>query len=305
MGFSQCFAGGRQILMEGGIGERLKREYGIKIDGPVAMASLVYDSRAREALAELWGGYADIAYRHNMPFIATTPTRRANKERILSAGYGPAIIKDNVEFLREVQKGFKTESYIGALMGCKGDAYTNDSPLGIDEAEEFHSYAAGLFGQTGVDFLYAGIMPGRDEALGMARAMSKTGLDYIISFMVTRDGRLIDGTAISDAIKFIDKNVSLKPICYMANCVHPENLYIALTREFNDRSVIMERFCGTQANTSPLSPKELDNCAELMTSDASGLADSMEKLKLCSGMKIWGGCCGTDFSHMEEIAKRV
>ena len=84
--------------MEGGIGERLKREYGIKIDGPVAMASLVYDSRAREALAELWGGYADIAYRHNMPFIATTPTRRANKERILSAGYGPAIIKDNVEF---------------------------------------------------------------------------------------------------------------------------------------------------------------------------------------------------------------
>lgn len=44
MDFKARLQSGAPILMEGALGERLKREYGLSIDGAVAMASLVYDA---------------------------------------------------------------------------------------------------------------------------------------------------------------------------------------------------------------------------------------------------------------------
>lgn len=43
--------------MEGALGERLKREYGLSINGEVAMTSLIYEDKGKEALASLWGQY--------------------------------------------------------------------------------------------------------------------------------------------------------------------------------------------------------------------------------------------------------
>lgn len=305
MGFGECFLKNKALLMEGALGERLKREYGLKIDGTVAMASLVYSEDGRSALKNLWEGYADIAKRHSLSFIATTPTRRANKERMAESGYGDKIIKDNVDFLRSVQSEFKCESYIGGLMGCKGDAYTGEGAMNTDEAEEFHSYAAKLFKKAGADFLYAGIMPCRDEALGMAKAMEKTGLPYIISFMIRKNGCLIDGTPIAETVEFIDNNTERKPVCYMSNCVHPAVLESALNQKFNAENLYIKRILGLQANTSPLSPEELDNAEELFVSEPKELADGMESLERKFGIKIWGGCCGTDNRHIEEFAKRI
>lgn len=81
--------------------------------------------------------------------------------------------------------------------------------LSIDDAKEFHSWQANLFKESGVDFLFAGIMPALPEAIGMAKAMESTELPYIISFMIRDDGRLIDGTTINDAILHID-NATIK-----------------------------------------------------------------------------------------------
>jgi methionine synthase I (cobalamin-dependent) len=64
------------------------------------------------------------------------------------------------------------------------------------------------------------------------------------------------------------------------------------------------RFRGIQANTSPHSPEELDNSPELFSSDATALADDMIQLAKQVDLKIVGGCCGTDGSHLKQIAKR-
>lgn len=45
MSFIECMKTGQNILMEGALGERLKREYRIKFDEYVAMAGLIYDSK--------------------------------------------------------------------------------------------------------------------------------------------------------------------------------------------------------------------------------------------------------------------
>jgi len=162
-----------------------------------------------------------------------------------------------------------------------------------------------LFKKAKADFLYAGIMPALSESIGMAIAMENTGLPYIISFMIKNDGKLIDGTTIHEAIKEIDNVTSRKPLCYMTNCVHPNVVAKALSQPHNQTALVEKRFKGVQANTSLLSPEELDNCCDLKTSDAETLANDMIKLYKDFNFKIFGGCCGTDNTHMNEIAKNL
>jgi len=261
--------------MEGALGERLKREYGISFDNYVAMAGLIYDKDAQKALKTIWKEYLSIAERYDLPFIATTPTRRANLERVSQSSFDERIIADNINFLLQVKQEAKTPMYIGGLMGCKGDAYKATEVLYIHEAKDFHSWQANLFKQASADYLFAGIMPALSEAIGMAKAMEQTGLPYIISFMIRNNGKLIDGTTIHDAILQIDSATDRNPICYMANCVHPQILEQALSKTINKSALVKNRFQGIQANTSPLSPEQLDNCKDLKSSDIVNLAEDM------------------------------
>lgn len=305
MNFRACMTSNSPILMEGALGERLKREYGLDINGNVAMADLIYNEKGRMALKTLWREYISIAHKYSLPFMATTPTRRANKERVVKSGYDETIILDNVEFLRRIKEASDLEMYMGGLMGCKGDAYTGADALGTEEAHDFHYWQAQLFKKGKVDFLYAGIMPVLAEAAGMAKAMSDTDIPYIISFTIQRDGKLIDGHTINYAIRLIDDNVPHKPVCYMTNCVHPCIVCEALLQEFNQTETVRTRFIGIQANTSALSYSELDGSCDLKYSSPLDLAESMMKLKSEYNFRIFGGCCGTDSRHMEEIAKML
>ncbi|MGG7178388.1 homocysteine S-methyltransferase family protein [Clostridium paraputrificum] len=291
------------ILMEGALAERLKREYNIPIDEDVALASIIYNKEYSKALKDIFMEYIDIANRYNLPIMITTPTRRANKERISKSKYNKEIIKDNVLFLKEIRKTFNNDVFIGGLMGCYGDAYSANDGLGIEESIEFHSWQAKLFKEAEVDFLFAGIMPTLNEAIGMAKAMESTGLQYIISFMIRKDGKLIDGTTINDAIRIIDESVDRIPLCYMTNCVHPDIVYEALYKDFNQTDTVKNRFIGIQANAACLSPEELDNSHDLVSSDPISLANSIMKLRNDFNFKILGGCCGTDDKYIEEIAK--
>lgn len=303
--FEKCFINNEKILMEGALGERLKREYLIKADDDVALASIIYNRENQRVLKKLYCEYLDIAKRYKLPIMITTPTRRANKARVLKSKYNKNILKDNVSFLKEIRNEYENKIFIGGLMGCFGDAYKSDEGLSIKDAVEFHSWQAELFKQSAVDFLFAGIMPTLPEAIGMAEAMGNTGLPYIISFMIREDGRLIDGTTIHDAIKIIDKSVTTVPLCYMSNCVHPEIVYKALDKEFNRTEIVRNRFKGIQANAAELSPEELDNSSELKVSDPVSLAEGIEKLHKDFALKIYGGCCGTDDKYLNEIAKKM
>lgn len=305
MDFETCFNASSSILMEGAIGERLKRDFNVVFDDRVAMAGLIYNDDSREALYSIFQEYLKIAEKYKLPFIATTPTRRANKERVLQSKFTERIIEDNVRFLKEIKRKAKVDMFIGGLMGCKGDAYKATDILSIRDAEKFHSWQANLFKEAGVDFLFAGIMPALSEAIGIAKAMESTGLPYIISFMIRDNGKLIDGTTINDAILNIDNATIKNPICYMVNCVHPNILKKSLSYSFNRTKLVKERFHGIQANTSMLSPEELDKSTDLKSSDSVSLVNDMMDLYDYFTPKIIGGCCGTDNTHIEEIAKRL
>lgn len=181
--------------------------------------------------------------------------------------------------------------------------YKADEILYRKEAEEFHGWQANLFRDAGVDFLYAGIMPALKEALGMADAMAKTGVPYIISFMLRNDGCLIDGSRLCDAIQIIDNSIERKPLCFMTNCIHPIVVRETLSYDYNQNICVKERFRGIQANTSAMGPELLDGSEILIGTEPEEFADEIVKLQKMINISIYGGCCSTDVSHIEEMAK--
>ena len=304
MDFKTSFYHHQACLMEGALGERLKREYGLMPDKSLALAKHVYSLKGRNALKELWLEYGAIADRYQLPFLAVTPTRRVNQERVRSRS-DEGVIGDNVSFLQRIKRECRAEMYAGGMIGSRGDAYTGRGALGENESRMFHRWELDQFNEAGVDFLYAALIPTLPEAAGMAWAMAETGIPYIVSFTIQRSGTLIDGTPICDAITYIDNRVSDPPVCYMTNCVHPRIAYEALSQPFQDKELLKRRFLGIQANTAQLSYEELDNAAELVTSEPEALAEDMMALKDICCLKIFGGCCGTDGRHMREIARRL
>ena len=307
MDLNELLASNRPVLMEGALGERLKTEYRLTPDPHVALARFAYQVRGMEALSKLWNEYYQIAADHNLPFLATTPTRRAGRDFVRASEWDSGIIADNVRLLKRcLPEKPGAPRFLGGLMGCRGDAYTGAGALKEEEARAYHSWQADLFREAGIDFLFAGIMPTLPEAAGMARAMEATGLPYIISFTIQADGRLIDGTGIHDAIAYIDRVTDRNPVCYMTNCVHPAIVYTALSRPFNRTEEVRTRFLGIQGNTSPLSYAELDRAApgtDLKNSTPEQYAEGMLRLRETFGLRIFGGCCGTDGRYMKRTAE--
>jgi homocysteine S-methyltransferase len=134
--------------------------------------------------------------------------------------------------------------------------------------------------------------------------MSDTDVAYGISFVLRPNGTLLDGTPIADAIAAIDGSVDKPPVAYFANCVHPDNLYLALSAAVESHPEILNRFLGLQGNTSRKSPEELDESVLLDTDDPEAFAFAMHAVREKFSLSVLGGCCGTDNKHIAAIAEQ-
>ena len=67
-----------------------------------------------------------------------------------------------------------------------------------------------------------------------------------------------------------------------------------------------KRIRGVRANASCKSHAALDAATELDTGDKTVLADWYKKLgNTLPNLKVFGGCCGTDETHMEAICEKL
>jgi S-methylmethionine-dependent homocysteine/selenocysteine methylase len=307
MTFEEIYQSSKIILTEGAIVERLKSEYNTEMDDWVNHAGLVYTNP--ESLETIYRQYIEIGQKFDLPIMIMTPTRKVNFESLNSSQFkGKNIFEDSCTFLNQIKKSYNNYSekiLVGGLLGCKGDAYSGEKVMGIKDAYLFHRQQTSHFAEKDIDFLFAGIMPEINEAIGMAMAMAETNIPYIISFMLRKDGCLMDGTILSKAIELIDNEEFPSPICYMTNCIHPTNLIHGIIQEKNKNSQFLERFKGIQSNASILSPEELNNCNMLQRNDFEKLISEMCFLQNEFNFKIFGGCCGTNDKFIESLTEKI
>lgn len=289
------------ILMEAAIVEPIRRAEIVPLDPWLVHGALIYDPAGREELRKLYRQYAPIALDRQVPFLICTPTWRTNRERVRESGIDESINRHAVEFMREIAAEWNSPLVrIGGIIGCKHDCYQPESSLSPAEAEDFHAWQIEELAAAGVDFLFAVTLPAVDEALGIARAMAATGTPYVISFVINREGRILDGTPLADAMEQIDRSASPMPLGYMINCAHPTFL-----RAEQQPRKALERLIGFQGNASSLDHAALDGSAELRMDDQTEWGRAMTVLNQQYGVRILGGCCGTGSDHLRSIMEFV
>ena len=306
MNFEDAVLNTPVILTEGAVIERLRRDPAVELDPHIANAGLIYDQAGKKVMTRVYRQYIDIGLRYRLPMIVSAPTWRASSERIAKSGYKgrDTIVKDGADFINQIRQEASGNAdciYLAGLMASRGDSYDPRVALLAQEAEAYHRLQAQELARAGVDFILAATLPAVSEALGIAAAASQSGIPYSLSFVIRPDGRVLDGTPLRTAIEKIDAAVDPKPLFYQINCVHPAIFREAIKHSEPD----FDRLLGLQANTSRKSPDELDGLDYLDSSEPEEFAESMVRLHTQFGLKILGGCCGTDQRHIEEIAKRV
>ncbi|MDD3449894.1 MAG: homocysteine S-methyltransferase family protein, partial [Gammaproteobacteria bacterium] len=247
------------ILVEAAVVERLRRESGVALHPTLVNAPLVHEAPGRAAMARIYGEYLAIAAAAELPMLILTPTWRANRERIGAAGELRDLNGDGVRFLRglRARRGAGAPIWIGGQLGCRNDCYRPDEGLSAAASERFHAWQVERLAAAEPDFLLAATLPAVAEATGIARAMARSGLPYLLSFIIGRDGRVLDGTALVDAVAAIDAAVDAPPLGYLINCSYPTFLDGAAPPELSRRLI------GFQANAAALDQAALDGACAL------------------------------------------
>ncbi len=301
MSLHSTIAAAPKMLTECAVSERLRRIDTIELHPTLFLTPLIYDPAGNRQLQEIYRQYRQTASDASLPILLCAPTWRLDKMRLQEAGYDQRLIADSVDFMRDLQKRWQHRDsplFIGGYIGPKNDCYSPEQGLSADEAELFHGWQAERLAESGVDCVVSQTIPTVAEAAGIARALAACSLPAIISFVINRRGEVLDATPLAEAIETIDSQTSRPPLGYMVNCVYPT--FVCAEKQPPE---LFKRLIGIQANSSSLDHSELDGSEILHRDDLQHWGESMLHLNRHYGVKILGGCCGTDNTYLRFLAE--
>jgi S-methylmethionine-dependent homocysteine/selenocysteine methylase len=266
---------------------------------------LLKDEPGTEALRRYFARHATIARHSGVGFILESATWRASSDWGDKLGYAPwALAEANrkaIDLLHQLRLDLETDRSPMVISGCigpRGDGYDPGVLMSPEVAEAYHAAQIGTFAQTEADLVTAITMTHAGEAIGVTRAAQAAGMPVVISFTVETDGKLPTGQPLKEAIQEVDAATDRAPVYYMITCAHPSHFETVL-----DDQAWMERLRGIRANASKRSHAELDEAADLDDGDPIELSQQYGGLRAqFSQINVLGGCCGTDYRHIEQIA---
>jgi S-methylmethionine-dependent homocysteine/selenocysteine methylase len=292
-------------LTDGGLETTLVFHEGIDLP-EFAAFDLMKDKEGQEALTNYLHPYVDIAKKYEFGFILESVTWRASSSWGKKIGYSDEELFDvnnrAIQLLADYRKEHandKTWMVISGCIGPRGDGYNPEFRMTEDEAEEYHSKQVSILHDTQIDMLTALTLNYIEEAIGITRAAQKYKIPVVISFTVETDGRLPSGETLKEAIERVDNSTGNGPIYYMINCAHPTHFESSLNGES-----WVERIRGIRANASSKSHEELDNSTELDDGNPQEFGQQYRTIRdRYNHINVFGGCCGTDHRHIEEICR--
>ena len=266
---------------------------------------LLKSESAREALKRYLQAHIDIARKHDRGLILETPTWRASPDWAEPLGYSldelADAIRDGVALFADIaaESPMSRPLVLSGCVGPRGDGYDPGALMSAADAEDYHAWQIGILAETAVDLVTAMTMTNAPEAIGFANAAAKAQTPAVISFTVETDGRLPTGQSLGEAILETDLEARTAPAYYMINCAHPTH-FESVLREPGPWTA---RLRGVRANASKCSHAELDKAETLDDGNPRELGRENAALRrLLPTLNIFGGCCGTDARHIEQIA---
>lgn len=247
--------------------------------------------------ALVWGAHPDYLARLGIPAGELSGVNRRAVART----------RTTVEAWRRGGSGRQeTPVLVAGDVGPRGDGYrVSDRGLAPESARDYHRAQLDALAEAEVDLVCALTMTTPAEAIGVALAASQRSLPVVVSATVETDGRLPDGTPLGDFVRRVDDATAGAPLFHMVNCAHPSHLLPTLEAAARSGAGWLDRFRGFRANASSLSHAELDEASDLDRGEPSVLAREVAAMSRAHGLRLVGGCCGTDAEHLGAIAREV
>ena len=303
MNFTHILTHHSTILSECAVSERLRRLPDIELHPTLFNTPLIYDEIGRQRLEEIYFSYIEVAREAKLPLLLCAPTWRVDRIRIEEAGVIRTINKDAVSFmkgLKYIHSSVDSPIVAGALLAPRNDCYSADAALGREESAEVHAWQIDQLADSDAEVIIAQTMPAVSESLGMADRLGSSTKPYVISFVIDSSGRVLDGTALAEAVDSIDQKVACPPAGYMVNCVYP-----TFIKADQQPAALFNRLIGIQANSSSKDHSQLDGAEELQQDPLPDWGREMLQLNKEYGVKILGGCCGTDHTYLRYLVEHL
>ncbi len=296
------------LLTDGGLETDLIFNKGIDLPHFAAFP-LVECPEHQHTLKSYYKAYMDLAKTHQTGYILESPTWRANPDWGYKLGYSKAdlsrINQKAITQLNELRTSYKNDIETILISGCigpRGDGYIVDEAMTIDEAEIYHNTQVSAFKESKADLVTAITMNYINEAIGIAKAAKSHNIPVVISFTVETNGHLPSGEPLKEAIQKVDNATNNYPLYFMINCAHPTHFINKIEKDSSWKS----RIHGVRANASCKSHEELDQSTQIDVGDKVALGALHIELKShLPNLNVYGGCCGTDVSHVSSICNHV
>lgn len=295
------------FIADGGIETDLIFNHGIEIR-EFAAHTLLPEKSGREAMARYFRKYLAFARELKTGFILDSQTWKAHLHWASDLGATEEELRqanhDSIAFIAGLRNEFADNPVpivLSAIIGPRGDAYSPELEVAEHEAEDYHAKQIGWLAETEVDMISAVTFTQASEAVGLVRAARKAGMPVVVSFTVETDGNLPSGQSLKDAIETVDRDTDTGPAYFMVNCAHPEHFMHVLVD-----APWARRIHGIRCNASRKSHAELDESETLDWGNPAEFADQYREIRtLMPWLNIFGGCCGSDFRHVEAMARKL
>lgn len=299
---------GNLFITDGGMETTLIFHKGFDLP-EFAAFDLLRTPEGRQAVRDYYLPYVRLAREYGTGFILEAGTWRASPKwgRVIGCSTDELaeINRRAIALLVEIRREYESGDSPMVISGCIGprdDGYSPETLLSPEEAEIYHSWQMRVLAETETDMITALTMTHAGEAVGVTRAAQAVGLPVVISFTVETDGKLPSGQSLAAAIEAVDRETGNGPLYYMINCAHPTHLPGALTAPGSWSN----RIRGLRANASAKSHEELNESTQLDDGQPAELGLQYRYLtRWLSSLNVFGGCCGTDYRHLEAICKAV
>ncbi len=297
------------LMSDAGLETVLMFERGIELP-EFAAFTLLRDDTGKKIIRDYYGEYVRLA-KSSEPAAGSvlyTPTYRANPDWAKKLGIeeeelislNKLAVKEMFDLREEHEDAegrFKV--LVTGGIGPRGDGFVADTKMTPEEAESYHELQTKAFADAGVDLITTMTITYTDEAIGAVRAAKKHSVPCVVGFTVETDGSMPSGMTLKEAIEIVDAATDGGPAHYMITCAHPTHFMPLL----KDRAPWTKRIGEVRCNASSKSHTELDESPTLDRGDPVEYGKLNGQLrKMLPGLKIFGGCCGTNGDHLMQLA---
>ena len=267
---------------------------------------LLGSEKGLQRLRDYYAGFAELAVSKGVGLILEGATWRANPDWGAKLGYDQAALGEinrrSILLMLDIRRAYETAQSpmpISGNIGPRGDGYDPGKIMTPKEAEDYHGLQVRVLAETAADYVSAFTITNTPEATGIVRAAKAAKIPVVISFTLETDGKLPTGQALKDAIAEVDAATDNYAAYFMINCAHPTHFHDVL----KPGAAWAKRIRGIRANASCRSHAELDAATDLDAGNPAELGKQYaDLLKHYPHLTVLGGCCGTDFRHVEAIS---